>query len=68
MRFVIGLFALLLASLSIGSGDAVASPEGKRVALLGTSNANPYIGAWTSTFTKFATARRHEGDQPQLEL
>ena len=26
------------------------------MALLGTSNANPYIGAWTSTFTKFATA------------
>ena len=29
--------------------------EGKRVMLLGTSNANPYIGAWTSTFSKFAT-------------
>jgi ribose transport system substrate-binding protein len=25
------------------------------VALLGTSNANPYIGAWTATFTKFVT-------------
>ena len=55
MRFVMGLFALLLASLPF-AGGAAASPEGKRVALLGTSNANPYIGAWTSTFTKFATA------------
>ena len=55
MRFVLAVFALLLASLSFDSRDAVASPEGKRVALLGTSNANPYIGAWTSTFIKFAT-------------
>ena len=55
MRFVFAVLALLLASLSIGSRDAVASPDGKRVALLGTSNANPYIGAWTKTFTKFAT-------------
>ena len=54
MRFVSALFALLLASLPCG-GKAAASPEGKRVALLGTSNTNPYIGAWTSTFTKFAT-------------
>ncbi len=23
--------------------------------LLGTTNTNPYIGAWTATFTKFAT-------------
>ena len=54
MRSVIGLFALLLMSLS-ASGDAMASPEGKRIMLLGTANTNPYIGAWTSTFTKFAT-------------
>ena len=67
MRFVIALFALLLASLPFG-GDAAAAPEGKRVLLLGTSNTNPYIGAWTSTFSKFATAGRHEGDEPQLEL
>ena len=39
MRFVFAV--LVLASLSFGSRDAAASPEGKRVALLGTSNANP---------------------------
>ena len=55
MRFVMSLFTLLLASLPF-HGGAAAAPDGKRVALLGTSNANPYIGAWTSTFTKFATA------------
>ena len=54
MRLVMGLFALLLVSLPF-NGDAVASPAGKRVMLLGTANTNPYIGAWTSTFTKFAT-------------
>ena len=54
MRFVIVLFALLLASSPLG-GEAAASPEGKRVMLLGTANTNPYIGAWTSTFIKFAT-------------
>jgi ribose transport system substrate-binding protein len=55
MRFVMTLIALLLAGLAISSGDALASPEGKRVAVLATSNTNPYIGAWTATFTKFAT-------------
>ena len=54
MRFVMGLFALLLLSLPF-SGEALACAEGKRVALLGTTNSNPYIGAWTSTFIKFAT-------------
>jgi ABC-type sugar transport system substrate-binding protein len=54
MRLVMGLFAFLLMFLPIG-GDALAAPEGKRVMLLGTTNTNPYIGAWTSTFTKFAT-------------
>jgi ribose transport system substrate-binding protein len=54
MRFVIALLALLLASLPF-SGEADAAPEGKRVMLLGTSNTNPYIGAWTATFIKFAT-------------
>ena len=53
MRFVIALLALLLASLPF-SGEAAAAPEGKRVMLLGTSNTNPYIGAWTATFTKIA--------------
>jgi ABC-type sugar transport system substrate-binding protein len=54
MRLIWGLLAVLLASLPI-SGRAVASPEGKRVLVLATSNTNPYIGAWTSTFAKFAT-------------
>lgn len=54
MRLLMGLFAFLLMSLPIG-GDAIASPDGKRVVVLATSNTNPYIGAWTSTFTKFAT-------------
>jgi len=54
MRLLIGLFAFLLMSLPIG-GDAIASPDGKRVIVLATSNTNPYIGAWTATFTKFAT-------------
>jgi ribose transport system substrate-binding protein len=54
MRFVIGLLAFLLANLPFG-GDVFAAAEGKRVMLLGTTNTNPYIGAWTATFTKFAT-------------
>ena len=53
MRFVMGLFALLMVGLT--SGGAAAAPEGKRVAVFATANTNPYIGAWTSTFTKFAT-------------
>src|SRR6185295_10506912 len=36
-------------------GAAEAAAEGKRIMLLGTANTNPYIGTWTSTFTKFAT-------------
>src|SRR5690349_23808116 len=52
MRFVTGLFALLLASLPLGAAHA--SADGKRVMLLATANTNPYIGAWTSTFAKFA--------------
>ncbi len=55
MRFLLAVLALLLAGVSIDSRDAAASPDGKRVALLGTSNANPYIGAWAKTFIKFAT-------------
>jgi ribose transport system substrate-binding protein len=54
MRIVIGLLALVAATLPFG-GNAKASPEGKRVMLLGTANTNPYIGAWTSTFVKQAT-------------
>ena len=55
MRWMIGLLSLLLMALPAG-GRAEASPQGKRVLVLATSNANPYIGAWTSTFTKLATA------------
>ena len=54
MRVIVALVALLLVSLPLG-GNANASPEGKRVMLLGTANTNPYIGAWTATFSKFAT-------------
>jgi ribose transport system substrate-binding protein len=54
MRLVIALLAVLLANLSFG-GAAQAAAEGKRIMLLGTANTNPYIGAWTSTFGKFAT-------------
>jgi ABC-type sugar transport system substrate-binding protein len=50
MRFAMSVFALLLAV-----SGATAAPEGKRVALLGTVNTNPYIAAWTSTFIKTAT-------------
>src|SRR5262245_52380334 len=55
MRFVLTVLALLLTGLSLSGGDALASPKDKRVALLGTSNTNPYIGAWTKTFIKFAS-------------
>ncbi len=54
MRLLIGLFAVVLLGLPIG-GTASAAPQGKRVVVLATSNTNPYIGAWTSTFTRFAT-------------
>jgi ribose transport system substrate-binding protein len=56
MRFVVTLFAVVLTGLSFVAGDAFAATEGKRVALLGTINANPYIGGWTSTFTKAVAA------------
>ena len=55
MRPLIGLFVFALLLTAPMSGSANASPEGKRVVVLATSNTNPYIGAWTSTFTKFAT-------------
>jgi ribose transport system substrate-binding protein len=55
MRLLIGLFVFALLLNAPMSGSANASPEGKRVVVLATSNTNPYIGAWTSTFTKFAT-------------
>jgi ribose transport system substrate-binding protein len=55
MRFVMALFAFLLVSLPL-TDAAHAAADGKRVLVLATSNTNPYIGAWTATFTKFATA------------
>jgi len=55
MRVLLALFAsVLLLGLPMSSA-ANASPDGKRVVVLATSNTNPYIGAWTGTFTKFAT-------------
>lgn len=54
MRQLIGLLVFVLLALP-ASGAAIASPQGKRVVVLATSNTNPYIGAWTGTFTKFAT-------------
>jgi ribose transport system substrate-binding protein len=55
MRLLIGLFAVLLMTLPM-SGAASAAPQGKRILILATANTNPYIGAWSSTFTKLATA------------
>src|ERR1700732_142241 len=55
MRAVMVVMSLFLLVSLAGSGAAGASAEGKRVMLLGTANTNPYIGAWTSTFSKFAT-------------
>lgn len=54
MRVVIAMLAVLAAAV-IGPA-AEASPEGKRVALLVTLNTNPYVGAWSSTFMKLASA------------
>jgi ABC-type sugar transport system substrate-binding protein len=54
MRLAMGLLAVFLISLPFAS-KAGAAPDGKRVVVLATSNTNPYIGAWTATFTKFAT-------------
>jgi ribose transport system substrate-binding protein len=54
MRLLTTLFAALMLGISSGS-DAMAAAEGKRVMLLGTANTNPYIGAWTATFSKLAT-------------
>src|SRR6476620_11818554 len=54
MRLLTAAFAALMAALACSSA-ADAAAEGKRVMLLGTTNTNPYIGAWTATFSKFAT-------------
>ena len=55
MHLVITLFAAVLACVSLCGDNAFAGAEGKRVVLLSTINVNPYIGGWTSTFTKFVT-------------
>jgi ribose transport system substrate-binding protein len=55
MRAVMLVMGLFLFANFAASADARASAEGKRVMLLGTANTNPYIGAWTATFTKFAS-------------
>src|SRR5258707_3995832 len=54
MRLLTASFAALMAALACSSPVAAAA-EGKRVMLLGTANTNPYIGAWTATFSKVAT-------------
>ena len=54
MRLAMGLLAVFLISLPFAS-KAGAAPDGKRVVVLATSNTNPYIGAWTATFSKLAT-------------
>lgn len=43
------LIAALVFSLTVATA-AVAAPQGKRIALLSTSNTQPYMGAWTKTF------------------
>ena len=54
-RSMFALLAILVAAACFG-GNAAASPQGKRIALLTTPNAQPFIGAWTSTFMKSAGA------------
>ena len=54
-RRIVGLFSILIIAGSF-AGDALASPQGKRIALLTTPNAQPFIGAWTATFMKSAEA------------
>jgi ABC-type sugar transport system substrate-binding protein len=54
MRLLTTAFAALMAALACSSAAAAAA-EGKRAMLLGTANTNPYIGAWTATFSKLAT-------------
>ena len=48
MRFVVGLFTLLLAILPFGEG-AFAAPEGKRVALLGKAHIETMVAAKAAT-------------------
>ncbi|MGH7089937.1 MAG: sugar ABC transporter substrate-binding protein, partial [Stellaceae bacterium] len=54
IRVAAVIFAVL-AVCACGS-EALASAQGKRIALLATLNTNPYVGAWTSTFMKHASA------------
>ena len=50
-RIFITLFSILIVMASF-SGNALASPQGKRIALLTTPKTQPFIGAWTTTFLK----------------
>src|SRR5487761_2455926 len=52
---IVALSSFLLAAASFG-GNAIASPQGKRIALLTGPNNQVYIAAWTSTFIKSAAA------------
>lgn len=55
MRLVSLLFSLVIAVAHFG-GSAAASQQGKRIGLLTTLNTQAYIGSWTSTFIKLASA------------
>ena len=54
-RRMVALLSILIAAVGFG-GNAAASPQGKRIVLLTTPNAQPFIRAWTSTFMKSAEA------------
>lgn len=54
MRVVAALLACL--AVTAFGHEAFASAAGKRIAVLATLNTNPYVGAWTSTFIKDASA------------
>lgn len=51
----VALFSFLMLVASFG-GTAVASPQGKRIALLTTPKTQPFIGAWATTFLKRSEA------------
>ena len=55
IRLVVYVSAALMVAVFF-SGNAIAAPQGKRIALLTTANTQPYMGAWTATFMKGAEA------------
>ena len=67
MRVVIALFVLLFATLPFG-GEADAAAEGKRVALLGTTNSQSLHRRLDLDLHQVRHPGRHEGDQLQLQL